>query len=130
MKISAAEGYLISEGNKADSIWTDELTYAAETVKEGQEVTFYLRNKSTNAISLPETAVYYIDTTVPTGTIAISELEGWNKLLDVITFELFFHEIQTVTIDFDDTLSGVKSVEYYESDKALSLEDLESITDW
>lgn len=128
--IIPAEGYMIANENTDSADWSNALVRSAQTIKEGEEVTFYLRNVSTKAISLPEKVTYYIDTTDPVGAIAIRELQSWDKLLDTITFGLFFNKIQTVEITADDILSGIRSIEYFESDRAYTEEELKQVTEW
>ncbi len=135
--ITADEGYKISLENTADALWTDSLSYSEEvTDKNGQDITFYLRHvgteeeKGTNKISIPETVTYYIDTTDPTGTIAISGLGSWDKLQDTTNFDLYFNTIQSVEITAEDALSEVRSIEYFESDRAYTEEELKQVTGW
>ena len=124
------EGYLISTENvDGEGKWVNVLTFDVSTPKEGQEITFYLRNMETKAISLPKTVTYYIDKINPVGTITLAG-KSWMELLNNITFGMFFNEMKTVTIEAEDDLSGIASVEYYESDKALSQSELESVTEW
>ena len=68
------------------------------------------------------------DTAAPTGTIRV-ELNSWTELLNNITFNLFFNKTVDVYIYGADELSGVKSVEYTESDTQLTAADFAS-ADW
>lgn len=54
----------------------------------------------------------WTDKTAPLAKIMLGE-NHWDKLLNTITYQIFFKDIQAVTINATDTGSGVKSVEYY-----------------
>lgn len=73
--------------------------------------------------------VVVADTLVPSGTVTLEE-NSWNALLNTITFGRFFKETVEVKVTAEDTLSGVKSIEYIESDNALTLEDLKTAANW
>ena len=70
---------------------------------------------------------YKVDNTAPTGKITLGT-NVWNSFLNTITFGLFFKETQTIIITADSDLSGIASIEYYRSDKAV--EQIENITEW
>lgn len=123
VSIIPQEGYCIATENKDSSEWQDKLEVSNETSKEGATITFYLRNDSTKAISLPETVTYFIDKTDPTGSIIIAE-NKFNTFLNTITFEIFFNKTQTVTIAAADDLSGIAKIEYYESAEGLTNEQI------
>lgn len=127
--ITPAEGYLISYGNSDNNTWETVLILDTQTTKEGQKVTFYLRNADTKAISLPETVTYFIDKTCPTGTISLGD-QSWTELLTSLSFDLLFKDMQTVTITAEDTLSDISKIEYIESAEALTQADLDAATDW
>ena len=126
--VTAKEDYQISATNTADGIWQNALTFSADT--GNGSVTFYLRNKTTGAISLEKTESYKIDKTPATGKITIGELTGWEAFVNSISFNLFFKDMQTVTITGADALSGVQSVEYYASATAMTLEEVKAVTNW
>ena len=126
--LTAQDGYLISSANSADGEWKAALTFSADT--DNGSVTFYLENTKTGAISLEKTETYKIDKTPATGKITIGELTGWEAFVNSISFNLFFKDMQTVTITSADTGSGVQSVEYYASATAMTLEEVEAVTDW
>ncbi len=71
------------------------------------------------------------DITEPTATINLKD-NNWNKVLNGLTFGLFFNETQTFTIDAADvnTGSGINKIYYYLSDKELTKAEVEAITDW
>ena len=55
---------------------------------------------------------------------------SWQTFVNHITFGLFYKDEVTVKAEADDGLSGVASIEYAVSDKAMSLEEVMAITDW
>ena len=69
-----------------------------------------------------------LDTTPPTGTIAI-ENNSWTSLLDAITFGVFFKETKQVTVTAEDTDSGVDKVYYYisNSDSAMTENEVKAL---
>jgi len=71
------------------------------------------------------------DMVAPTGTVTISGAKPtiWNKILETITFGLFFNTDQMVEVNVSDNLSGIHSIEYYESKEALELDTLKSLAD-
>ena len=71
------------------------------------------------------------DTIAPVGTVSISGAKPtiWNKILETITFRLFFGTDQMVEANVSDNLSGIHSIEYYESKEALELDSLKSLED-
>ena len=125
--ITAMNGYSLSLTNTAGGKWTDILSASDETADGILE--FYVRNNSTGAISTAASENYKIDKTAPTGEIKIGE-NGWKEFLNNITFGLFFKETQTVSIDSDDTLSGIATVEYASSETPLKLEEVKALTSW
>ncbi len=69
------------------------------------------------------------DTIVPTGKVTVEE-NSWKEFINDITFGLFFNKTVDVTVTATDELSGVKSVEYFESSTPLTLSDVRNVTDW
>ena len=65
------------------------------------------------------------DITAPEAEIQISE-HKFNSFLNKITFEKFFKETQKVTVTASDSGSGMDSIYYYISEKALTLDDIVS----
>ncbi len=59
----------------------------------------------------PGTITY--DAGAPTGRITVTEQNSWEKLINKITFGLFFKGDVVATVNSSDADSGVKSVEYY-----------------
>lgn len=109
-----------------DGPWGQQLSYSDQAATpSGNTATFYVKNPDGD-ISLEVTVPYFIDTTVPTGSIALKDREAWQVLLDKITFGMFFNYAQTMTITAEDTLSGVQTIEYLESSSGLTQEELEA----
>lgn len=125
--VSAADGYSVSLTDTADGEWADTLTATDETA-DGS-FTFYVKNNATGAISAAASEGYKIDKTAPTGTLTLDG-ESSTAFSDSVTFDRFFNETQTITLNGDDTLSGVAKTEYFISDKALTLAEVQALTDW
>lgn len=108
-------------------------------VKEGQALVF--GNNQIDYIFMPDDNNYktvegkvnvkVTDTIAPVGTVSISGAKPtiWNKILETITFGLFFGTDQMVEVNVSDNLSGIYSIEYYESKEALELDTLKSLAD-
>lgn len=126
--ITAENGYKVSLSNTAGGAWEDSLTYTNETA-DGR-VTFYLKNMDDGTISLAKTVSYKLDKTLATGKVSFDERNGWEKFLNIITFNLFYKDEVTVKIDYTDELSGVASVEYYASNEKMTLGKVEAINEW
>lgn len=126
--IKANEGYLVSFSDNADDFRSDLL--ACMTQEENIEITFYLQNIRTGAISLGKTVVCSIDKTVPTGKVEFVERTAWEKFVNTITFGLFYKEEVTVKATANDNLSGVDKIEYALASKAMTLDEVKGITDW
>ena len=69
------------------------------------------------------------DITPPAAEIKVKE-NKWTSFWNNLTFCLFFKETQDVTITTTDKGSGVKSIQYYLSDRELERDEVRSITDW
>jgi len=107
--ITATSGYKVSLGNADGSDWSNSLTCSNETA-DGS-VTFYVRNTTTNEISVAKTESYKIDKTAPEGDIKI-KANSIKSFRNTITFQLFFKDTADVEIIRTDTTSGVASIEY------------------
>lgn len=125
--ITAESGFELSLMNTADGEWTDSFVRDEET-SDGS-ITFYVRNQTTGAISLAVTETYQTDKTAPTGDIVIGE-SSIRKVLNIITFGLFFKDTQTITVISEDERSGVASVQYYLSDEVLDEQQVSEISEW
>ena len=69
------------------------------------------------------------DITPPAAEIKVKE-NKWTSFWNNLTFGLFFKETQDVTINVYDAGSGVKSVQYYLSDRELEHDEVRSIAGW
>lgn len=93
--------------------------------------TVYLfKAKSTSGIE-SDTASITVkrDTVLPDGDITIKE-NSVKKLINKITFGLFFNENVDVTITGTDALSNVDSIQYYRSEEILDEDEVISLEDW
>lgn len=68
------------------------------------------------------------DVTAPEAGIAVGS-SSWRSFLNMITFDLFFNETQTVEIAASDAGSGVGTIQYYVSETALSEEEVKALAD-
>ena len=126
--ITAHDGYKISLNGMTDGEWTDTLTASDET--DNGELIFYVKNTATGVISTAVTENYKIDKTAPTGEVKLNERTTFQKVLNMITFGLFFREEVNVQLTAADEASGVKSVQYYKSDTILMDPEVWAITEW
>lgn len=126
--ITAHDGYKISLNGMTDGEWTDTLTASDET--DNGELIFYVKNTATGVISTAVTENYKIDKTAPTGEVKLNERTAFQKVLNMITFGLFFREEVNVQLTAADEASGVKSVQYYKSDTILMDAEVWAITEW
>lgn len=69
------------------------------------------------------------DITAPAGTISVDN-DMWDRFSDTIIFDNFYKDTRSVQITSSDNGSGVDTVSYYVSDKAMSAEEVRNITDW
>ena len=132
LTVTAKDGYELSLTNTADGTWENTLIGAVESADSSLK--FYVRNKTTGAISEQVTVAYKLDknteTTGTTGKVEFVGRSSWQTFVNHITFGLFYKDEVTVKAEADDGLSGVESIEYAVSDKAMSLEEVMAITDW
>ena len=76
-----------------------------------------------------------IDNVAPTGTITVKE-NNWKEFFHSISFGLFYKENLDVTITAEDPAdnsgkgTGVKSIEYIVSEKAMTLAEVQAATNW
>lgn len=126
--VTAKTGYLLSLTDTADGDWREALTAGTET--NAGRLTFYVKNTATGVISTAVTETYKIDKTAPTGTVALNGRTAFQTFLNKITFGLFFREDVTVDLTAQDGGSGVKTVSYFQSDKILTLEQVQAVTGW
>ena len=90
---------------------------------------FVITAKDGYLVSLTNTADGTWSDTL-TGKVSFDVRTGWETFLNAITFGLFYKDEVTVKVDSTDTLSGVADVEYFESDKAMILEEVKAVANW
>lgn len=141
-------GYTIT-ADKSEALWGDDVVITYETGKgytetsgfavkvNGKKVTM---TEDTNSSGRKTCTVSNIsedmqitvegveDVTAPLGSISIED-NTWDKFLNTITFGVFFNKTKDVKITASDEGSGLSTIEYYISDKALSRDDVNSIAD-
>lgn len=125
--VTAKPGYELSRTGARDGEWTDSITVSEETASGS--VTFYVKNKTTGAISAAATETYKIDKTAPAGDIKMGT-DSIKNALNAITFGLFFKDTRTISITAEDSGSGVASIGYTLSDTVLDEDAVRAITDW
>lgn len=99
---------VVSEG-------TGELTYSFKAISEA------------GIESDIKTVVVKRDLNLPDGDIKIGT-DSIKKILNTITFGLFFKDIQSITITASDGESGIAKIEYHLANE--QIDDVLSITDW
>ena len=115
-----------------EDVQGDLIVDAGQTLAWGENTiryTFTPNDTANYTIVTGDVAVTVKDTIAPTGTVTIST-RSWAEFLNSITFGLFFKETQTVSVIADDNLSEVAKVEYYASAESLTLENVQTITNW
>ena len=127
----------ISAGNGTDNVWSvsiDGVTFAdTYTVSEegANTVNLYFKNAAPDKpgfITAKQTMTVQIDRTAPDGDITIQE-NSIKKFIHEITFGLFYKENVDVKITATDTGSGIRSAEYYRSEKILTEDEVKALTD-
>ena len=110
---------------KENHVWTEGTPNPAPTYfEEGQRIDTCICGE-TKTVTLPK----LVDRIAPTGDIKIST-SSVRKLLDAITFGLFFKNQQQVIITSADNESGIKSTQYYLSTEILDQYVIPSIASW
>ena len=75
-----------------------------------------------------------MDNIAPNGTSVKLSNSVWDKIVNVLTFKLFFNNEQAVTVNTEDNRSGIKTIEYIEKDitglTELTEEDVKNETGW
>lgn len=102
-------GYKISTDLNS---WTDSLTIT----KSVKDFTYYLREESTGDISSAKKVSVNVDSDDPTGEINIKD-NKFQKILNEITFGLFFKKSTTIEITGNDNSSGIEKIEYQKVSK-------------
>lgn len=125
--VSAAPGRQLSETG-AEGSWTDRLSAGDETA-DG-ELSFYVRDAATGALSGRVTERYRIDKTAPSATAALAGFDGtWSQVVDPVSFGRFFATARTLGVEAADALSGVAKVEHHVSEAQLSEPELAALPD-
>jgi len=123
--VTAAEGFsvcLLPEGTFGQDLGFGE---------EGEnEVTFYVKSEEWNFVSRPVKETYKIDRTAPVGKITIGEMSWDDFDNERVAFGTYVNKALEVKITADDSLSGVKKVEYLVSDTAQDLDQIAVLTGW
>ncbi len=129
------ENVVIKPSGDYTEIWNGTAWADSMTVRNGKEqnVSFKLRKQidgeyvETTMIHTPLTMS--VDTDAPQAQIVLSE-NTLRKVLNKITFGLFFKDTVTAKIKSSDEISGVKEVEYLISEKELTLDELKASDKW
>ena len=109
-----AEGYELVAEEDTGFRWSDDGEHT---------VTFRVRRLSDGAMTDLVTRSVKIDKAAPNGSVTV-DTNVWKELLNTITFGLFFNKTQEAKIAADDVSSGVASIGYVVSHKALELSEL------
>lgn len=86
-----------------------------------------MKNVATGAISAAVTENYKIDKTAPTGTVELIRRSALRRLVNKLTFGLFFDEDVRAVATTADEASGVKTVWWLKSDKTLTADELRAV---
>lgn len=126
VKVVAPEGYKISKTDAIpDENWSEYITFAdGDYSKTG--VTYFIKDDKNNAISTTKNITYKQDTKNPNGSIIIGN-NAFTEFLNSITFNMFFNQSVEAKINGADSLSGLRDVQYIESEKPLTYEQLDAI---
>ncbi len=114
--VNAPEGFKISK--ELDGTYEASVSFS-----QGDNMVIYLKDKNgamTDAINV--TGVSF-DENAPTGKITVTERNFWEKLLNKITFGLFFKGDAVATVTATDNESGVNSTQYYLANEDLIGDD-------
>ncbi len=128
VKAGAGEGYqLILQDLNGDSVTVDDTRWI-DTQNYGGEgdhtLGYYVKELSSNALSLMGNIQLKIDTVAPTGSVSISEgmtYTSWNADWD---YEKIYKDYVSVTVTGYDATSGVERIEYTIADKNQNAEEL------
>lgn len=131
----APQGYLV--GRAEASISDTEIPVAVSEPNgetEGQDITFYVMNRSTGEIFNPVTETVKIDKNAP----YLADGEGisiatnlWQSFWHTITFNQYFNDTMSVSISGSDDFSGIDEdtgISYYVSSQALSVEQVKDVS--
>jgi len=134
VSIAANEGYAISYAKDVENaVWGAVLTDAVTADGDSNTVSFHMRETATGKIYEEQTVTIKKDATDPTAEIKQEKLNGWDKLLSIITLNLWGEDDILFTIEDGDATSGVVSVEYYVAEgttEVMSEAELDAVTGW
>lgn len=106
---------------------------AGQTLELGEnEVTYiFTPNDTVNyKVIRDKVKVTVEDTIAPTGKVTITDAKTiWDKILETITFDLYFNTDQKVIVQATDSFSGIEKVEYYETTDILNLDEIKILSD-
>ena len=129
--ITAMPGYKLSRVNNANAIWYD---YLVNNDQGHYTTQFYVKDEASGLISQIAYESCKIDKEAPTAQISVFYIFKdipIDKNFGEISFgSHYFDASLYIIIQSIDSLSGVKSVEYYLSSDILTLNEVKDVTDW
>lgn len=139
-----AEGLSVSIAG-GDYIWeqkwtqkngatVDDTEYSTEIIfTDDAEYSFRVNYKNKLGVAADEfeSEVFGIDLKAPTGAVTIDD-NTWKQLIEKLTFGLYNNSSVEYVINAADSVSDIKSVEYYVTDgkTALTESDLNAVDEW
>lgn len=126
----------ITVSGKGDNLisLTENGTYGSQIViNKSGNYQIYIKTSTgatTEAVTLP---AYKIDETSPKiadGEGIVMESTGWQSFLEKVTFGIYKKTVKTGSISAHDNESGILEISYYISDKTLSYQQVQAITDF
>ncbi len=121
LTIGAGTGYTVG---LSETAFTD----SVQLTETGADKSVTLYARAADGGVYRGTLVYSLDEEAPTDPVIRYNNSAFRRLLNTLTFGLFFKETVTVEARATDTLSGVDTVRYYAAASAVS--DPETITGW
>ena len=121
--VTANEGYSLSGNNSTEGPWSDKLTVTQEGTGE---LSFYVRNNTTRAISKLVKEGYRIDKSMPTAAIRFDGVDETESSPRVCCKK----QAVAVTITGSDAFSGVASISCFLADAEKTEAELKAITEW
>ena len=121
--VTASEGYSLSGNNSTEGPWSDKLTVTQEGTGE---LSFYVRNNTTRAISKLVKEGYRIDKSMPTAAIRFDGVDETESSPRACCKK----QTVAVTITGSDAFSGVASISCFLADAEKTEAELKAITEW
>lgn len=121
-------GFMLAQDD-SDVAAFSEQGFVIDTDTKKDVFTFYVMNISTGEISEPISFTYGKDSTEPKGTIKVEE-SAVRSFFRTITFGNFFTDTVDVTIDAEDDISDIASVQYCTSTAELDETALRTYNSW